>query len=972
MPGAFDPRYNLMIDQGDLVVPGDVRTMTNLQGVTPVTPRDSTLIPFIDQVTAYEAFKKNKPFTTDKDGGIISGSLAGQLRLGLKNASLNLPLFQDVGTVKNLLLGNPVHLIDVTLPNLNFLLNAGISIPLDGTPVSITLAGKVDIGIQFGFGFDTKGLQEASAPGGKPDDVRDGFYINTKTSNLNFQTQLFLGLNVNLDVVRFGIEGGLIWKDKLGLVDPEQDGKLRLVEAENIVKQHGFDYLFNNSGSLSLGGDLYITILDLYTKYIQIYQPTVLFNYGHSSTESTSLGWVDNGVLQLDMGPDAYLRGDGTGSGVDESFTIQHVGGTAGNEDVEVSGFGVTQTFHGVREIDGTAGSGNDTVVIDPGVLADAALTGGSGNDRFIYQGSGQANLRGGLLGDDDLEATGPGASQIYADGGNDTIVGGPATTLFTTGASSYMLSDNRLIAGPSTMTLKNVRRAVLTGTNGDDSFNVSDWSGDAIIDGLNGFDSATVDLGGGGTTTVEHSGPVGRGSLTINGGAAGGVFTVSSTRTTAGADVVNYDPGLNSLTVNGGRGGNIFNLIGEVVGTTFLGGGGGADTFNIPTTTPFTYTQIDAGAGNDRVFLGSPGAVAGSDSPVMILGGVSIGGGSGRKQLTADIPGNLIGSLQVAGSNDIPSIHVRGDVLGTLLVPDSSTIGQLTIDGSLTGRGEVAAGTIDAMSIGGSMDGTLTAAGTIDAMSVGGSLDGTLTVAGALGHLSVGGATTGQITAQSIGTISAAAATGPLILRVDEGGVDRQVVATPADPAHPSLGGLRFAYLYDSTGPGNPQLALRITGGNSPAPADAARFDLALTTDSAAGFDLERLDAVRRPGLRNILVEGNLRSRDPVGPALPRAAAGKPRGRPPPARQPGRGGRPGPRGGRLGSGGQRWGREFQLGDQPPGRDHLGPAGKRPRGRAGPGPGHAHQGDPSREFLGPHRPRAACGALRFQPPRGHL
>ena len=205
--------------------------------------------------------------------------------------------------------------------------------------------------------------------------------------------------------------------------------------------------MFNNKGSLSVGGDIYFTILGLFTKYIQLGRPTVLFSYGNQGANLPTLGAVEDGVLRLNMGPDAFLRhlgGDG-----DESFTIRHVGGAAGDEDLEVSGFGVTQTYHGVRTIVADGGAGNDTIDVEPGVLADANLSGGTGDDRLIYRGNGQATLRGGS-GNDDLDASGPGTSQIFADAGDDTIVGGPATTVFASGASSYTLSDQRLTVGAS------------------------------------------------------------------------------------------------------------------------------------------------------------------------------------------------------------------------------------------------------------------------------------------------------------------------------------------------------------------------------------------------------------------------------------------------------------------------------------------------------------------------------------------
>ena len=197
------------------------------------------------------------------------------------------------------------------------------------------------------------------------------------------------------------------------------------------------------------------------------------------------------------------------------------------------------------------------------------------------------------------------------------------------------------------------------------------------------------------------------------------------------------------------------------------------------------------------------------------ILGGVTVGGGSGIKRIAVDVPGNLRSLLEVGGSAEIQSIHVAGDVLRPLLASDASTIDNLTIDGSIAATGEVSAGNIRDM-------------------SVGGDLKGVVRVSGILGRLRIGGASPGKVVAGDVGVITAANATGPVVLDVTEAGVTRQVIVTPADPARPSLADVHFAYVYDSTGPGNPQLALRLTNGNPASRGDDTPIDLAITSAGA------------------------------------------------------------------------------------------------------------------------------------------
>ena len=112
------------------------------------------------------------------------------------------------------------------------------------------------------------------------------------------------------------------------------------------------------------------------------------------------LAHVDNGILYLHMGADAILRdpmGDWDDSDPAESFRVTHVSGVAGDEVVKVDAIGFQKDFSGVSKIVVTdALEGEDVIDIGPGILADAEITGGKGNDRITYFGSGRAILNGG------------------------------------------------------------------------------------------------------------------------------------------------------------------------------------------------------------------------------------------------------------------------------------------------------------------------------------------------------------------------------------------------------------------------------------------------------------------------------------------------------------------------------------------------------------------------------------------------
>ena len=183
---------------------------------------------------------------------------------------------------------------------------------------------------------------------------------------------------------------------------------------------------------------------------------------------------------------------------------------------LEVSAFGITQTYHGVRTIVADGGAGRDTIDVGAGVLADADL---SRRRRrrpadLPRHRAGHAPRRGG---DDVLEASGPGTSRIFADGGDDTIVGGPAATVVRAPASSAALTDR----APDRRRLDHRPRRT-SGASSSGARTATTLSpspagaGTPTIDGVNGFDSLDVAFGGGGTVAFRHSGPVGRGRVSV------------------------------------------------------------------------------------------------------------------------------------------------------------------------------------------------------------------------------------------------------------------------------------------------------------------------------------------------------------------------------------------------------------------------------------------------------------------------
>ena len=154
------------------------------------------------------------------------------------------------------------------------------------------------------------------------------------------------------------------------------------------------------------------------------------------------------------------------------------IGGTTGNDQISLSlsGSMIVSRVNGVKtrtpvdqvaSITVIAGAGNDTVIINPGVMGalilggggNDTLTGGDGNDT-IKGGAGNDLIHGGR-GDDFLKGN-AGDDTLYGNAGNDTLNGG---------------------AG----------RDLMYGGGGNDTFIAKDGQSDTLVGGA-GSDTATVD----------------------------------------------------------------------------------------------------------------------------------------------------------------------------------------------------------------------------------------------------------------------------------------------------------------------------------------------------------------------------------------------------------------------------------------------------------------------------------------------
>jgi hypothetical protein len=237
---------------------------------------------------------------------------------------------------------------------------------------------------------------------------------------------------------------------------------------------------------------------------------------------------------------------------------------TSDNMDVHLAHFGVAELTGGTSantfDVSGWTGTGTleseggtDTVAARKDgkfALTDSRLLTSDGMSLALQHLS-VANLTGGPS--NNLFDVGGWTGSGSIDGG-----GGP-NKVVATRDTDFNLSDTALSdSAGMALSLAHIQSAALTGGDGPNQFVVSNWTGNAVLDGRGDPDTYVVNLrgSGSGTTTVNDTGTGGTDRLIVNGTPAGDTIDVTETQITRAAETVNYK-GVEQVAVNGGTGTN-------------------------------------------------------------------------------------------------------------------------------------------------------------------------------------------------------------------------------------------------------------------------------------------------------------------------------------------------------------------------------------------------------------------------------
>ncbi|MHC4281808.1 MAG: hypothetical protein ACYSWZ_02365, partial [Planctomycetota bacterium] len=412
---------------------------------------------------------------------------------------LSMPIFTDPKQAIGLFLDQNAIMVDYKLPPLSVEFEY-----LQVFPVWGPLA--VSIEISFGFtvdlhsvGFDTYGFQRYAKGGFRnPEVMFDGFYLNDLNDEgvddpeVLFEFGLVGAAELNLGIARAGVGGGIKARIYLDWFDPIADGRVHISEliANVISADPGPNPLavFDLGGSLTfqLFAFLEISLFGIEEEF-PITPETELFSFEYTFDHDPILATdIGDGVLQLDMGPNAEDRIYGDTSDGHEKISLDYEGGEV---KVYSSAFGVNKgslvnTFTGINHIVGIGGQGNDIIELNLGTSdITYELEGGLGDDTIKVTGGGGGTIHGGV-GNDTLTG-GAGNDIIWGEEGNDTIDGGGGYDILFGDQGRYFDSES----DPDPLITSRI-----TGSDGDDT--IYGGTEDDIIIGAGGDDTLNGDAG--------------------------------------------------------------------------------------------------------------------------------------------------------------------------------------------------------------------------------------------------------------------------------------------------------------------------------------------------------------------------------------------------------------------------------------------------------------------------------------------
>lgn len=297
--------------------------------------------------------------------------------------------------------------------------------------------------------------------------------------------------------------------------------------------------------------------------------------------------------------------------------------------------------------------------------------------------------------------------------GGTFTYFGGGGSDEIRASANvDFTLSDTSLgIDGAGSIALSSVEEATLTGGAGENSFSVSDWTGQATLRGASGNDDYTVDFTGAGSGMVDVDDLSGaEDTLVVNGTTGDDTITAAAASVARGSETVTHS-GIEELTVLGGAGDDDFFVTAAGAEGITLDGQGGSDDYTVdfgalagivtvadtPPAALFDRLFVN-GTADAEVLLIAPAFVQRNGTERVNYSGIEqlhVNAGDGDDDITVDDtdpPTTVLGGdgddeflvlatgpngLTLDGEEDSDSYAINlGSLLGPVVIADSGLVG--------------------------------------------------------------------------------------------------------------------------------------------------------------------------------------------------------------------------------------------------------------------------------------------------------
>jgi Ca2+-binding RTX toxin-like protein len=379
--------------------------------------------------------------------------------------SLKLDFLDSPQALFGAMLGQDVTLLQYTMPALDTWSGGKSLFNFDQTfwvagPLGVRIHGDIRAQADLSVGYDTYGLihlgQPNPIPKQPPISPLDGIYVSQAHVALTGSFGADLAVNVAgflEPYVGGGVEATVDLKLQPNPNDPAEPVRYSQLAAE---ESNGFLSIWQTpagkldaylEAGIKVGVDFGWPVGFVGVNYSTHLADVTLLDFTTNQQTQPVLAHRDindPNTLVLNLGKYEAQRQYKT-SDTKEVFEVgHHPGNTSkGDETIDLTAYGVTQTFDHIKKVVATGNSNDETIHFDPGVLDDTEVTsgsgnntlsGGSGSNTFTITGGGNNTLIGGP-GTNTFKVTGNGDNQLVAGGGNDKLeVDGTGTNTFTAG----------------------------------------------------------------------------------------------------------------------------------------------------------------------------------------------------------------------------------------------------------------------------------------------------------------------------------------------------------------------------------------------------------------------------------------------------------------------------------------------------------------------------------------------------------